>query len=65
MTDSERITQLEAEHAAKDRQIAELQERIVALEAQVQHLLLRLAKDSQNGVQMQTTSISGRASRAW
>jgi len=48
MVDSERITQLEAEIVAKDRQIAALQGRIVALEAQVQHLLLRLAKDSQN-----------------
>jgi len=48
MADQERITQLEAENAAKDRQIAHLQEQVAALEAQVQHLLLRLAKDSHN-----------------
>jgi transposase len=48
MTDQERITQLEAENAAKDRQIAQLREQVASLEAQVQHLLGRLAKDSHN-----------------
>jgi transposase len=44
----ERLALLEAEHAAKDRQIAHLQEQVATLEAQVRHLLLRLAKDSHN-----------------
>jgi transposase len=48
MTDQERIAQLEAENAAKDCRIAQLQEQVAALEAQVQHLLGRLAKDSHN-----------------
>ena len=48
MTDQERIVQLEAENAAKDLQIAHLQEQVAALEAQVRHLLGRLAKDSHN-----------------
>jgi len=48
MTDQERISQLEAENAAQQRQIAHLQEQVAALEAQVQHLLSRLAKDSHN-----------------
>ena len=46
MTDQERIAQLEAENAAKDRQIAQLQEQVASLEAQVRHLLGRLAKES-------------------
>ncbi len=48
MTDQERIAQLEAENVAKDRLIAHLREQVAALEAQVQHLPLRLAKDSHN-----------------
>ncbi len=48
MTDRERIAQLEAENAAKECCITHLQERIAALEAQVQHLLGRVAKDSHN-----------------
>jgi hypothetical protein len=48
MADQERITQLEAENAASDRQIADRQEQVAALEFQVQHLLLRLARDSPN-----------------
>lgn len=48
MIDQERIAQLEAENAAQARQIVCLQEQVAALEAQVQQLLLRLAKDSHN-----------------
>ena len=48
MTDQERIAQLETENAAKERCIAHLQEQVAALEAQVQHLLGRVAKDSHN-----------------
>ncbi len=48
MTDQERIAQLEAENVAQRHHIAHLQERIAALEAQLQHLLGRLAKDSHN-----------------
>lgn len=48
MTDQERIAQLEAENADKDCQIAHLQEQVATLEAQVRHLLSRLAKDSHN-----------------
>jgi transposase len=48
MADQERIVQLEAENASQQRCIAQLQERIAALEAQVQRLLGRLAKDSHN-----------------
>lgn len=46
MTDQERIAQLEAENAAKERCIAHLREQVATLEAQVQHLLGRVAKDS-------------------
>ena len=48
MTDQERIAQLEAENAAQARCIAELREQVATLEAQVQHLRARLAKDSHN-----------------
>ena len=48
MTDQERIAQLEAENAAQDASIAHLREQVAALEAHVQHLLGRLAKDSHN-----------------
>jgi transposase len=48
MTDQERIAQLEAENVAKERCIAHLREQVAALEAQVQHLLRRVAKDSHN-----------------
>jgi uncharacterized coiled-coil protein SlyX len=37
MTEQERIAQLEAENEAQERCIAHLQERVAALEAQVQH----------------------------
>jgi hypothetical protein len=48
MSEQERIAQLEAENTAKERRIAQRQERVAVLEAQVQHLLGRVSKDSHN-----------------